>query len=272
LNRSCYTWRGFALTALAAMLTMGGACLGSFLVSDAQEVEIGQSVAQELEATEDFDLLNDPEVEGYINGIASQLIPASPLHRDFPFTFKVVDGEMVNAFALPGGFCYVYTGLIQAAETEAELVGVIAHEVSHVTAEHHRAQLANQFLIQTAQGLVFDENSSAVAVTASRLASGLGMLSYGRAQESEADRVGLRTMYNAGWNPRGLRDFFATLQEMEERDPTWVEGMISTHPTNADRIAEIDMMIEQLPPVAGLISDTPQFHLIQERVRSLTAN
>lgn len=230
---------------------------------------MGLTLVGELEGGEDFVLLSDPEVDAYINEVAGRIIQASPLQRSFPFTFKVVVNDQVNAFALPGGFCYVQTGLITAAETESELVGVIAHEVSHVTCGHHRRALANQVLIQTAEGIVFNEESPFIAVAAARIASGLGMLRFSRTQESEADRVAVEAMLRAGWNPRGLRDFFETLHEIEGREPGRIEGLLSTHPATTQRIAEIDAMIESAASRSDLISDTPQFHFVQARVESL---
>lgn len=257
---------------LAAWLSLGGACLAPYIISDAKEVEMGRGLVEQLESNPEFRLLRDPEVEGYINEIAQRLIPASPVRRSFPFTFKVAINEQVNAFALPGGTCYVQTGLIEAAETESELVGVIAHEVSHVTLGHHRNMFANQVFVQTAEGLVFDENSPAVAVLATRAAAGLGMLTFSRGQESEADRVGLETMWRAGWNPRGLRDFFERLAAAQGGEPGRLAAILSTHPTNSARIASIDQMLRQLPPRPDLISDSPRFHLIQRRVAELVGD
>jgi predicted Zn-dependent protease len=261
--------RRVLLLSLLAGLCVAGTCLGPVLISDSQERELGLQLVEQLEGTEGFQPLRDTEVDAYINDIAGRIIQASPLQRTFPFTFKVVIDDQVNAFALPGGFCYVQTGLITAAQTESELVGVIAHEVSHVTCGHHRRALANQVLIQTAEGIVFNEESPFIAVAAARIASGLGMLKFSRSQESEADRIAVEAMIRAGWNPRGLRDFFETLHEIEGREPGRIEGLLSTHPATTRRITEIDAMIDAAPIHSDLISDSPQFHFIQARVESL---
>jgi predicted Zn-dependent protease len=273
--RSYPAFRRFARLAiwlLAAWLCLAGTCLGPMLVSDAHEQAIGLSIVEELEASDDFQLLGDPEVDAYITQLSLRVIEASPLRRDFPFTFKVVINDQVNAFALPGGHCYVQTGLISAAESESELVGVIAHEVSHVTCGHHRNMIANEFLVNTAQGLVFSEESPAVAVAAAKIASGVGMLSFSRRQESEADRVGAEAMWGAGWDPRGLRDFFARLREMEGSDPGAIERMLRSHPATTDRIAQLDTQITAFPQRGDLLTDTPRFHFIQERVSQLTGH
>jgi predicted Zn-dependent protease len=257
------------LLGLLAWLCVAATCLGPILISDAQERELGLTLVGELEGGEEFELLSDPEVDAYINEVAGRIIESSPLQRSFPFTFKVVVNEQVNAFALPGGFCYVQTGLITAAQTESELVGVIAHEVSHVTCGHHRRAMASQVLIQTAEGIVFNEESPFIAVAAARIASGLGMLKFSRNQESEADQVAVEAMLQAGWNPRGLRDFFETLHEIEGREPGRIEGLLSTHPATARRITEIDELIDTAPSRSDLVGDSPQFHFIQARVESL---
>jgi predicted Zn-dependent protease len=247
-----------------------GSALAPILVPDSREVDMGRGIVAQLESAEDFRLLGDAEVDAYINEIAQRVLAASPVQRAFPFTFKVCVNDQINAFALPGGFCYVQTGLITAAENEAQLVGVIAHEVSHVTCGHHREQLANEALIQTAQGMVFDESSPVVATAAARVASGLGMLTYSRSQESEADRVGAEAMARAGWNPRGLRDFFAALEAAGGAGGGRLSQMLSTHPANPARVAQLDQMIAAMGNVDQLALDSPRFHQIQERVNQLT--
>ncbi len=259
-----------ALLVLAAWFSTAGACLGPVLLPDPQEVQMGQAIVQQLEAKPDFKLLGDPETDAYINEIAQRVVAASPLHRSFPFTFKVCVNDEVNAFALPGGACYVQTGLIKAAQSESELVGVIAHEVSHVNCGHHRNQLATQTAVSTVSGIVVQQDSPFIVQTATRAASGLGMLTFSRAQESEADRVGADAMWRAGWNPRGLRDFFERLQQTQSRDPGRVAAILSTHPSNAQRIQQLDAQIAQYPPRPDLRADTPRFHFIQQRVITLT--
>jgi predicted Zn-dependent protease len=273
-NSATFSRHGLRLLvgSLAVAFSFAGACLGPVIIPDSQEVQMGRAIVAQLEAKPEFKLLSDPEVDAYINEIAGRVIAASPAHRSFPFVFKVAINDEVNAFALPGGTCYVQTGLIEAASTESELVGVIAHEVSHVTLGHHRAQLANQMLVETAGGLVVDENSPFVAQAATQLASGVGMMTFSRSQESEADRAGADAMWRAGWNPRGLRDFFVKLMETQGRDPGRLGAILSTHPPTGQRIAQLDAQIAQYPPRPDLISDTPRFHFIQQRVISLVGH
>jgi predicted Zn-dependent protease len=255
-----------AVLLTAAALSLGGACVGQMLVPDSKEVEMGRAIVQKLEADPEFRLLGDPEVDDYVNSTAQRLIAASPIKRSFPFTFKVCVNDAVNAFALP------QTGLIEAASNESELVGVIAHEVSHVTLAHHREQIGREVLVQTGAGLIIPENSPAVASYAANIASGVGMLHFNRSQESEADRLGADTMYRAGGNPRGLRDFFEKLQQLQGRDPGRIAAILSTHPTNSTRIQQLEAQIAQFPARPDLVSDSPRFHAIQRRVAQLTGD
>lgn len=262
-------WLKWTPLLLAAWLSMAGACVAPYVISDAQEREMGEAIVADLEADPEFHLLNDPEIDAYLTQLSMPIIENSPYQRSFPFTFKAVINDEVNAFALPGGFCYVHTGLIRAAETEAELVGVIAHEVSHVTCGHHRNAMTNEMLIQTAEGLVFNEQSPMIAVYASQIASGLGMLRYSRTQEAQADEVGVIAMSGAGWNPTGLESFFERLQGMEGSDPGRFEMWFRSHPATSDRIQAIDTQIQNLPNANSMRSDSPQFHFMQDRVNEL---
>lgn len=260
--------RRLLIVSLVAFLSLAGTCLGPLIVSDGKEQELGVSIAQEVEANPEFHLLGDAEVDAYITELSLKVIEASPRQRDFPFSFKVVINPEINAFALPGGYCYVHTGLIQAAESESELVGVIAHEVSHVTCGHHRNMIANQFVVDTAQGVLVPENSAIIGAAAN-VVSGVGLLKFSRSQEAQADDVGADAMWRAGWDPRGLKDFFEKLREMEGRDPGRVEMLFRSHPATGDRVEALEALAQSFPPRDDLISDTPRFHFIQARVNDL---
>jgi beta-barrel assembly-enhancing protease len=264
--------------ALLAIAPLMAGCVGSYvgpmLISDPQEVEIGRGIVQDLQQSQDFHLLGDQATDAYINDLGQRILAASPVRRSFPFSFQTVAKDEVNAFALPGGFCYVQTGLIEEAQNEAELVGVLAHEMSHVALGHHRAELANQALMQTAQGLVLGQDSPFAAQAAARVASGLGVLQYSRTQEAEADRLAADAMARAGWDPRALREFFARLeQETHTGDASRLSQLLSTHPSNVERVQALDAQIAQmvqmgLPP--NLATDSPAFEQIKQRVAQLT--
>lgn len=257
--------------ALAALLAgCVGSALAPVLISDEREREMGQRVVTNLEQSDGFHRLDDAEVNAYVNGIGQRIAAASPVQRSFPFSFQVVRRDEVNAFALPGGFCYVQTGLITEAQCEAQLVGVIAHEMAHVALGHHREEIANQALLQTAQGMVFNEGSPFAAVAAARIASGLGMLTFNRGQESEADRLGAVAMARAGWDPRGLRDFFARLDEISQGGGGGrIAQMLSTHPSNTARVQQLDALIASMNPPPNLTMDSPRFGEIKRRVAGI---
>src|SRR5581483_6478773 len=172
----------------------------------------------------------------YINRLGQNLVRNSD--SQVPFTIKVVDTDDVNAFALPGGFFYVDSGLIAAADNEAELAGVMAHEIAHVAAchaarENTRGQLMNLASIP----LIFVGGGIGYAVQqAAGLALPMGFLKFSRGFESDADYLGLQYMYKAGYDPPAFTAFFERVQKLEKRKPGTLAKAFSTHPQTPDRI------------------------------------
>src|SRR5262245_5726079 len=199
-----------------------------------KEVAIGRQLSAEVDQTSK--IINDPIVGEYVNRVAQNIV----LHSDskVPFTIKVIDSQEVNAFALPGGFLYVNRGLLEAAENEAEVAGVIAHEVAHVAARHgmeqaSKGQLANYLSLP----LIFLGGIGGYAIQqAVGLAVPLTFLKFSRGAEKEADRLGAQYMWSAGYDPNALITFFEKLQAKEKKKPGTLSKLFSTHPMTGSRI------------------------------------
>jgi hypothetical protein len=246
---------------------VGGRGLGDWYSLEG-EIRMGKQYAQEVEATSK--LVRDPVVTEYVNRIGQNLVRNSD--AQVPFTIKVIDSDEVNAFALPGGFFYVNSGLILAADEESELAGVMAHEIAHVAARHAtrqmtRAQWANIGTIP----LIFVGGGIGYAV---RSAAGLGLpltfLSFSRGFESEADYLGLQYMYKAGYDPNAFVQFFEKLQAREKKKPGTLAKAFSTHPQTPDRISKSQEEISKiLPARAQYVVTTSEFADVKARLASI---
>ena len=241
-----------ALTAPLLFSCSGGGGLGGFLVSDEQEVEIGQSVDAEIEAEFVIAKADDPAAIWAVEMVAN-MEPHSKTFRD-PADFGgfkvelIHDDELVNAFAAPGGFVYITTGLILHAETCGEVAGVVGHELAHVTERHGVKQLEEAIIVQEGLALFVD----------GELAAGIGAAAYtllrgnanSQAAESEADDVGLRIAHDSAYNPFGIVVFFQRLLALEAEageGPDWLE-FLSTHPPTQVRVDEATATIKKIYP------------------------
>jgi beta-barrel assembly-enhancing protease len=246
---------------------VGGRGLGDWYSLES-EMRMGKQYAQEVEATSR--LIRDPVITEYVNRIGQNLVRNSD--AQVPFTIKVIDSDEVNAFALPGGFFYVNSGLILAADEESELAGVMAHEIAHVAARHAtrqmtRAQWANIGTIP----LIFVGGGIGYAV---RSAAGLGLpltfLSFSRNFESEADYLGLQYMYKAGYDPNAFVQFFEKLQAREKKKPGTLAKAFSTHPQTPDRISRSQEEIAKiLPSRPQYVVTTSEFADVKSRLASV---
>ncbi len=232
-----------------------------------REVALGRQLSQEVESS--ARLVTDPVINEYINRIGQNLVRNSD--AKVPFTIKVLDTEEVNAFALPGGFFYVNSGLILAADNEAELAGVMAHEIAHVAARHAtknmtRAQIWNMASVP----LIFIGGPIAFAVSeVAGLAVPLGFLKFSRDAEREADLLGLEYDYATGYDPQAFVEFFEKLN-VEKKKPNLVAKAFATHPMNVERIqAAQDEIRKYLPDRPEYILDTSEFENVKARLASL---
>ncbi len=216
------------------------------LISDEQEEELGKQVKQELETKEKVKYVQDAAVVDYVKSISAPVLrQASKDRPGVKWKINVIDDpKMVNAFATPGGYLYVYTGLLLAAETEAEVVGVMAHEAGHVVGRHSARAMVNQLGLQAITSAALGQNPGAVAQIAAQLVGGGAMLAHGRSEETEADEYGVRYSSGAGYDPRGLVTFFQKLQKQSGDTPALMKWL-STHPPHRERIAHIQETINQ---------------------------
>src|SRR5450755_18710 len=233
-----------------------------------KEIALGKQLAQEVERQ--AKIIDDPIIAEYTNRIGQYLVRNSD--AKVPFTIKVVDSEEVNAFALPGGFFFVNSGLILKADSESELAGVMAHEIAHVAARHGTRQATRGELINIATiPLIFMGGWTGYAIRqGAGLAIPMGFLAFTRGMEREADYLGLQYMYKAGYDPTSFVDFFEKIQTMEKRKPGTVAKVFSTHPMTDDRIKtsqdEIQKILVSKPEY---VVNTSEFNDVKARLYSL---
>ena len=233
-----------------------------------KQIEMGRGYAQQMEGS--AKLINDPAITEYVNRIGQNLVRNSD--AQVPFTIKVIDTDDINAFALPGGFFYVDSGLILAADNEAELAGVMSHEIAHVAAchvarENTRSQLMNLAsipLIFVGGGIGF------AARNLMGLAVPLGFLQFSRGFEAEADFLGIEYMYKAGYDPQALTSFFEKVKALEKHKPGTIAKAFDTHPQTPDRIQKTQQEINTLlPPEPEYKVDTSEFVEVRARLFEL---
>lgn len=246
---------------------MGGRGMGNWYSLES-EIRMGKQYAQMVEQSSR--LVTDPVIVEYINRIGQNLVRNSD--AKVPFTIKVIDSDEVNAFALPGGFFYVNTGLILAADDEAELAGVMAHEIAHVAARHAtrqatRAQWANLGTIP----LIFVGGGLGYGLyEAASIALPLTFMHFSRAFESEADYLGVQYMYKAGYDPQAYVQFFEKLQAQEKKKPGTISKAFASHPQTPDRIEASQKEIAQILPARdAYIVSTSEFDDIKARLATL---
>ncbi len=233
-----------------------------------KEIAIGKQLAQQVERQSK--IVNDPVVSEYVNRIGQNLVRNSD--AKVPFTIKVIEDPTVNAFALPGGFFFVDTGLILRAETEAELAGVMAHEIAHVAARHGtRQQTRGQLINYGSIPLIFLGGWAGYAIRqGAGLAIPLGFLSFSRGFESEADLLGLEYMYKSGYDPTAFVDFFEKIQSLEKKKPGTISRVFSTHPMTDDRIKNSQKNIQEyLKAKPEYVVNTSEFNDVKARLMAM---
>jgi predicted Zn-dependent protease len=229
---------------------------------------MGRQLSAEIERQ--VKLIDDPTINEYVNRVGQNLVRNSD--AKVPFTIKVVESDEINAFALPGGFFYVNSGLILAADDESELAGVMAHEIAHVAARHGTEQASKAELINFASiPLIF---MGGVGGFALRQAAGflipMQFLQFSRKDESEADYLGLQYLYKTGYDPGAAVSFFEKLQAKESAKPGTVSKMFSTHPPTGDRIEMSKKNIEAvLPDREQYVVTTSEFNQVKAQLAQL---
>jgi beta-barrel assembly-enhancing protease len=237
------------------------------------EIALGKQLAQQVDQSAKF--ITDPVINEYVNRVAQNLVRNSDAR--VPFTVKVIDSDVVNAFALPGGFFYVDSGLILRADTEAELAGPMAHEIAHVCARHGTKQATKGDIAQMAMipAMIF------IPYTWTGYAIYQGMnfmipltfLKFTRDEERQADFLGTQYMWKAGYDPNAFVSFFEKVEAIEKKEPGTIPKIFASHPPTPDRVEAIQKEIETiLPARPQYIVDTSDFDTVKARLEMIESN
>jgi predicted Zn-dependent protease len=263
---------------LALVVLVGGACssktAAELLISPEQENMLGAELKVELEKgtaqMPAVKYLQQPaELRTYILGLADKVVSLGKAQQPgFTWQVEVIDDPMqVNAFATPGGYLYVYTGLLAAADNEAEVIGVMGHEVGHVLARHFARQLVQQYTLQGLIAITLGENPNALAALAANLAAQGYLLKHSREDETEADEYGARLTSQAGYDPSGLVTFFAKLEAMRGMVPS-VLKYLEGHPPPGDRAKHV-MELIQKEKLTGTATNADAFRVMRAKLPAL---
>ena len=237
------------------------------------EIALGKQLSAEIERQAKF--INDPVVNEYVNRVGQNLVRNSD--AQVPFTIKVIDSDVVNAFALPGGFFYVNSGLILHADEESELAGVMAHEIAHVCARHGTKQATKSEIAQLAMipAMIFIPYTLAgyAIYQGMQFAIPMAFLQFTRVDEREADYLGLEYMYKAGYDPNAFVSFFEKVAADEKKQPGTIPKFFSTHPPTPDRIEASQKEIATvLPQRDEYIVTTSEFDVVKKRLQMIEMN
>ena len=213
--------------------------------------------------------LRDPQVSSYIARIGKRLAAAAPGAK-YPYSFTVANYREINAFSLPGGPVWINRGVLHAAGNESQMAGVLAHEIAHIAQRHAADQMTKAIVARWSLGMLGamlgNAGGAGTAQVAGALVTNGVFLQFSRDDERDADRVGLQIMTKAGWDPRGMIELFDVLQREGHRNPGAVDVFFSTHPSPADRIAQLRTATARS---RGGIRDTAEFRAVKARVLKL---
>lgn len=227
----------------------------SIFISTNQEVAIGKYVAQQIE--KENKILDDPVLTQYVNDIGQNLANVC-FRKDIKYHFKIVDSEIINAFALPGGFIYIYGGALVSMDNEAQLAAVLAHEMGHIAARHGVKQLQKTQIYSGLASILLKDQKEGIQKL-SNIAANLVFLGYGRNAEFEADELGVHFTSQAGYDPKGMLEFFEKLRQKEKKNSSKLTILLRTHPLTSDRINKVESNINTFPKKPDLIRNEIKF-------------
>jgi len=242
------------------------------MFSAQQDVEMGQQVSQDAERQ--LPMLNNSRVDNYLNDLGRRLAAKAPGEK-YPYRFKAVNDRAINAFALPGGPVYINRGVIEAADSEAQLAGVMAHETAHVALRHGTNQASKAYAAQAPLSILGGIlGSNSVGAVLAQLGAGFAvnsiLLKYSRTAESQADIMGTQILYDSGYDPRAMAQFFEKIQA-QDRGGRSIE-FFSNHPNPDNRIGRVNEEVSKLGgPQRGYSTDSTEFQEIKRYVQSLPA-
>lgn len=233
-----------------------------------KEVSMGKQYAQQVEQS--AKLVTDPVVNEYVNRIGQNLVRHSD--AKVPFTIKVIDDDQINAFALPGGFFYVNTGTILAADDESELAGVMAHEIAHVCARHAMRQMtrANWANFATIPLIFIGGGIGYAAYEAAGIGIPLTFMKFSRGFEAQADYLGTQYLYASGYDPQAMVDFFEKIEATEKKKPGALAKAFASHPATPDRVEHTQQEISRiLPSKDEYVITTSEFDQVKSRLAAI---
>jgi predicted Zn-dependent protease len=262
------------------LLTVAGLVLGCAttgvnkgdvnLVSLQEEWDLGNQLSADI--AKQSKIVADPSVKAYITAMGEKILAAARDESDvaqLPWTFDVIDDPQVNAFNIPGGHVYFYSGLIAQAKSYPEVMGVMAHEVSHGIARHGTENMTKQYGIALVAGLVLGKNPATYQQILAQVLANGAIMKFSRAAEREADDLGVHFVYKAGVDPQGMVDFFQVLMSLQQSKPNAIEQFFASHPLTEDRIKDVSGRIAKLP--AKTLQETdPGFDAFKARVAQVS--
>jgi predicted Zn-dependent protease len=243
---------------------------GSNAYTPQQDIEIGREVAKDAERQ--FELINNNNANAYIAALGQQLAAKAPNEYKFPFYFKIVNDRTMNAFALPGGPIYIHRGAIEAADNEAQLAGVVGHEIGHILLRHGTNQATKAQRTQGVLGIlgaVLGEGAAGqiAAIGGSFLANSV-LLKYSRDAETQADLMGTQILYDLGYDPKAMAEFFEKLAK--EQKGSKAQEFFSNHPIPANRVTNVNAEIKKLGPLpARPRTDSPDFQEVKRMMLAM---
>jgi predicted Zn-dependent protease len=241
------------------------------LFSPQQDVEMGREVSRQAER--ELPMLNDRQANAYIDALGKRLAAHAPGEK-YPYQFRIVNDSAINAFALPGGFVYVNRGALEAADNEAQIAGVIAHEIGHVALRHGTHQASTAYVAQAPLAIlggVLGSNSvgGVLAQLGVSFATSSLLLKYSRDAESQADLMGTQILHDSGYDPRAMVEFFEKIQAQSKGRAI---QFLSDHPNPENRIGNVQREIQRLGGMApNARADSPEFHTVKSGIASLPA-
>jgi predicted Zn-dependent protease len=241
-----------------------GTCVNFYSLE--KEMALGKQLAAEVR--KQAKLVDDPLIAEYVNRLGQNLVRSSDAR--IPFSFQIVEGEAPNAFALPGGYIFVYTGLIKIASEEDELAAAVAHEIAHVAARHLTCQATKSQIAgiaSTTGSILLPGWGGYAARQGASLALPAAFLHFSRKDETEADYLGVQYMYAAGYDPNGAVSIFEKIESLNHKQPGLVDRVFSTHPMDADRIEKTEREIARiLPAKSEYVVTTSEYGSIRDRL------
>lgn len=255
------TTRWLVTFALAASLSVAGCVPGFNLVSEDEEWQMGRELERDI--NQQVALVDDAALQEYVRNMGQRIVAQTPM-ANRSWRFYVIRDQQVNAFNAPGGLVYINSGLIARAGNASELAGVLAHEISHGVARHGTQRLSQVYGLNVAAAIVLGGDPGLVQQIAAQLVAGGAVAAFSRDMEREADRLGVRYMAAAGYNPEGMATMFERLIEEQQRQPSAVEQFFSTHPLTTERIRDVRAQARNVPQ-RNLITNDGQFASMRQR-------